>query len=179
MNDDTNFVQVSVPIQPGNSGGPLLNADGEVIGVVSSTLNPMGILMRTGNALPQNVNFAIKLASIRKFLAASQITLSTNAGGGSFDEAERSIALVRSGDVTDQELKAPELLCACAYQSEHDFNWHFHLIQIGFADAKTGKRVFLVVQGFGNISEDKELDHMFSIISAKFFPNQPNPFGSE
>ncbi len=179
MNDDTNFVQVSVPIQPGNSGGPLLNADGQVIGVVSSTLNPMGILMRTGNALPQNVNFAIKLASLRNFLAASQISLSTNATGGSFDEAERSIALVRSGEVTDLELKAPELLCACSYQSEHDFNWHFHLITIGFVDSKTGKLMFRVMQGLGNISEDKELDRMFFIISAKFFPGQPNPFGGE
>jgi serine protease Do len=179
MSDDTNFVQVSVPIQPGNSGGPLLNADGQVIGVVSSTLNPMGILLRTGNALPQNVNFAIKLASIRNFLAASQISLSTNAVGGSFDEAERSVALVRSGKVTDEELKAPELLCACSYQSLHDFTWHFHLIKIVFVDSKTSKLMFSVVQGLGNISEDKELDRMFSIISAKFFPGQPNPFGGE
>jgi serine protease Do len=179
MNDDTNFVQVSVPIQPGNSGGPLLTADGQVIGVVSSTLNPMGILMRTGNALPQNVNFAIKLASVRKFLEASQIAVSTNAATGSFDQAESAIALVRSGNVTDAELKQPELICACSYQSEHDFNWHFHVIAIGFVDGKTGKLMFRVVEGMGNISEDKELDHMFSIIFAKFFPDQANPFGSE
>jgi S1-C subfamily serine protease len=179
MNDDTNFVQISVPVQPGNSGGPLLNADGQVIGVVSSTLNPMGILMRTGNALPQNVNFAIKLASVRKFLAASQITVPTNAAAGNFDQAENSIALVRSGNVTDAELKAPELICACSYQSMHDFNWHFHVIAIGFVDAKTGKLMLRVVEGLGNVSEDKELDHMFSVISAKFFPGQPNPFGSE
>jgi hypothetical protein len=61
----------------------------------------------------------------------------------------------------------------------HDFNWHFHVIAIGFVDSKTGKLMFRVVEGLGNVSEDKELDHIFSIISAKFFPAQPNPFGSE
>jgi serine protease Do len=179
MNDDTNFVQVSVPIQPGNSGGPLLNANGQVIGVVSSTLNPMGILLRTGNALPQNVNFAIKLASVRKFLEASQITVPTNTATGSFDEAESAVALVRSGNVTDAELKEPELYCICSYQSEHGFNWHFHLINIVFVDSKTGKLVFRVVEGLGDVSENTELDHMFSVICEKFFPGQPNPFGEE
>jgi serine protease Do len=179
MNDDTNFVQISVPVQPGNSGGPLLNANGQVIGVVSSTLNPLSVLVRTGGALPQNVNFAIKLASVRNFLAASQVTLSTNVAAENFDQAENSIALVRSGNVTDKELKEPELLCACGYQSLHDFNWHFHLIAIGFADARTGKLMFRVVEGMGNFSEDRQLDHIFSIISAKFFPDQPNPFGGD
>ena len=179
LNDDTNFVQISAPIQPGNSGGPLLNANGQVIGVVSSTLSPLSVLVRTGGALPQNVNFAIKLASIRNFLAASQIALSTNAAAENFDQAENSLALVRSGNVTDAELKAPQLLCACAYRSEHDFNWHFHLIAIGFADARTGKLMLRVAEGLGNISEDKELDRIFSIISAKFFPDQPNPFGGD
>ncbi|HTR42876.1 MAG TPA: serine protease [Pseudomonadales bacterium] len=177
LNDDTNFVQVSVPIQPGNSGGPLLNADGQVIGVVSSTLNPMGILLRTGNALPQNVNFAIKLASVRKFLEASQVAIPTNVIAGNFDQAESAVALVRSGNVTDAELKEPELYCACTYQSEHGFNWHFHVIGIGFVDGKTGKLIFRIAEGFGTVSEDKELDHMFSVISDKFFPGQPNPFG--
>ena len=177
MNDDTNFVQISAPVQPGNSGGPLMNANGQVIGVVSSTLSPIGVLVRTGGALPQNVNFAIKLASIRNFLAASQVGLSTNAVAENFDQAENSIALVRSGNVTEQDLKAPQLLCVCSYQSQHDFNWHFHLILIGFVDSKTGKLVLRVVDGLGNVSEDKELDHIFSVISAKFFPGQPNPFG--
>jgi serine protease Do len=179
MNDDTNFVQISAPVQPGNSGGPLLNANGQVIGVVSSTLNPLGVLLRTGGALPQNVNFAIKLASVRKFLDASQVALSTNAAAENFDQAENSIALVRSGNVTEAELKAPQLICACGYQSQHDFNWHFHVIAIGFVDARSGKVMLRVVEGMGNVSEDKELDHIFSVISAKFFPGQPNPFGGE
>lgn len=59
LRDSASQFQVSVPIQPGNSGGPLVNEKGLVIGVVVSTLNP-GYALRNTGTLPQNVNFAVK-----------------------------------------------------------------------------------------------------------------------
>lgn len=56
---DARYIQIDVPIQPGSSGGPLLTASGEVIGMVSATLSQLRTLDRTGS-LPQNVNYAIK-----------------------------------------------------------------------------------------------------------------------
>ena len=56
---DVRFLQIDVPIQPGNSGGPLINEDGDVIGVVTATLNAINELKRSGT-LPQNVNYAVK-----------------------------------------------------------------------------------------------------------------------
>lgn len=58
------FYQISIPIQPGNSGGPLFNKDGHAIGIIVSTINPEFFITVTGGALPQNINFALRLSTI-------------------------------------------------------------------------------------------------------------------
>ncbi|MCB1769402.1 MAG: trypsin-like peptidase domain-containing protein [Candidatus Competibacteraceae bacterium] len=67
--DDTRSLQFTAPIQSGNSGGPVLDGDGAVVGVVSSKLNAVRVHEMTGD-IPQNVNFAIKAALARSFLDA-------------------------------------------------------------------------------------------------------------
>jgi S1-C subfamily serine protease len=57
--NESTFLQISVPIQPGNSGGPLVNHRGEVVGVITATAAILPFLQHTGS-LPQNVNFAVK-----------------------------------------------------------------------------------------------------------------------
>lgn len=57
--DEATLMQITVPIQPGNSGGPLLNEAGQVVGIVTSTAAVEAFLEGTGT-LPQNVNWAVK-----------------------------------------------------------------------------------------------------------------------
>lgn len=57
--DDPRYIQISVPIQPGNSGGPLIDAAGCVIGVVAARLNKARAAEEIGD-LPENVNYAVK-----------------------------------------------------------------------------------------------------------------------
>ncbi len=59
--DDPRHFQISVAVQPGNSGGPLVSSFGNVIGIVVARLSDSATLEATG-ALPQNVNYAIKSA---------------------------------------------------------------------------------------------------------------------
>ncbi len=68
--DDATQYQISVPVQPGNSGGPLVDTAGRVKGVVVARLNDLAVL-RSQGSLPQNVNYAIKGNLLRNFLSQS------------------------------------------------------------------------------------------------------------
>jgi S1-C subfamily serine protease len=70
--DDVRYAQVDLPIQPGNSGGPLIGDNGVVIGVITSTLN----------AENQNVNYALKIDYLFPLLAQKSLAIKPSAGQG-------------------------------------------------------------------------------------------------
>ncbi|HKW31243.1 MAG TPA: tetratricopeptide repeat-containing serine protease family protein [Verrucomicrobiae bacterium] len=65
--DDPRYFQISVPVQPGNSGGALVDERGNVIGIVSAKLDAGAALAASG-ALPENVNYAVKSSFLLSFL---------------------------------------------------------------------------------------------------------------
>jgi S1-C subfamily serine protease len=71
LRNDSRFISMQVPVQPGNSGGPLLEMSGSVIGVVTGRLSAQAMM---GGELPQNVNFAIKASVVDDFLSAQGVT---------------------------------------------------------------------------------------------------------
>lgn len=72
LGNDANSAQISAPVQQGNSGGPLFDSRGTVVGMVNSKLNVLKVGKATGD-LPQNVNFAIKNSSLTTFLDVQSI----------------------------------------------------------------------------------------------------------
>jgi S1-C subfamily serine protease len=64
--DNPRYFQISVPVQPGNSGGAL-DEHGIVVGIVSAKLDARAALAATG-ALLENVNYAIKSSFLLSFL---------------------------------------------------------------------------------------------------------------
>lgn len=60
---DVRVYQISVPIQPGNSGGPLFDMDGNVVGITSSGLN-------RDYFKSENVNYAIKASYLKNLMEA-------------------------------------------------------------------------------------------------------------
>jgi S1-C subfamily serine protease len=72
IKNDRRFIQISVPVQPGNSGGPLLGENGAVVGVVVGKLNAVAVAEATGD-IPQNVNFAVSLGTLQSFLDANSV----------------------------------------------------------------------------------------------------------
>jgi S1-C subfamily serine protease len=74
--NDTRMLQISAAVQPGNSGGPLLDTNGLIVGVVAAKLNALRVARATGN-IPENINFAIKTGAIRDFLDNSVVAYET------------------------------------------------------------------------------------------------------
>lgn len=56
---DDSTMQISAPVQPGNSGGPVVDAYGNVVGVVVARLNDE-VMLREQGSIGQNVNFAVR-----------------------------------------------------------------------------------------------------------------------
>jgi len=65
--DDPRYFQISLPVQPGNSGGALVDARGNVVGIVAAKLDASAALAATGS-LPENVNYAVKSSLLLSFL---------------------------------------------------------------------------------------------------------------
>ena len=70
LNNDSRQLQITAPVQPGNSGGPLVDRSGNIVGVVQAKLDAIKIASVTGD-IPENINFAINVSVLRTFLDAN------------------------------------------------------------------------------------------------------------
>ena len=70
--NNTSLIQISTPVQQGNSGGPVMDFKGEVVGVVVGKADVIRIAKATGDIL-QNVNFAVSAATLQAFLDANRL----------------------------------------------------------------------------------------------------------
>jgi S1-C subfamily serine protease len=64
--DNPDEMQISVAVQPGNSGGPLADSNGDVVGVVVASLNEFETVAVAGS-IPQMVNYAVKSTTLARF----------------------------------------------------------------------------------------------------------------
>jgi S1-C subfamily serine protease len=87
LRDDSRMLQISAPVQPGNSGGPLLDMGGRLVGVVQSKLNAVNVAVASGD-IPQNVNFAMKGSVALSFLQAHNVEPSFERRGPDLPQAD-------------------------------------------------------------------------------------------
>jgi len=76
LGNNTSHIQITAPVQQGNSGGPVLDGKGQVVGVVVQKLDAVKVAKLTGD-VPQNVNFAINESTARAFLDSNQVQYKT------------------------------------------------------------------------------------------------------
>jgi S1-C subfamily serine protease len=84
--DSTRF-QISAPIHKGNSGGPILDQGGQVIGIVTAKLDALAVQKRTGD-LPQNISFGVRGEVAQAFLERHATNLQIADSGPKLENTE-------------------------------------------------------------------------------------------
>ncbi|QPF72795.1 trypsin-like peptidase domain-containing protein [Roseateles sp. DAIF2] len=160
LRDDDKQLQVSAEIQPGNSGGPLLDRDGSVIGVVNQTLNPAAVAQSTGGALPQNVNFAVKGAPVLDFLkeadSAAFAALKYGPGAG-LEGAGKAVVKVQAGEVGPDSERVDKMVVRFSYVSIWDLWYRFRMFALAAFDYETQEPLFIAGQGHDNVVSNEDV----------------------
>jgi len=91
IGNDFSNIQIDAAVQPGNSGGPIMNKNGEVVAVAVSKLD-LDYALENFGVIPENTNFGIKVSTVRAFLEGNNVSL---------DQKKSSNARVLS-DIVDE-----------------------------------------------------------------------------
>lgn len=95
LSDEASLLQMTVPIQPGNSGGALVAPNGEVVGIVTSSAAVRFFLATTGT-IPQNVNWAVNADYFRPLVEKATASAPREAEIKSTKARDDVVSLVRN-----------------------------------------------------------------------------------
>ena len=76
LNNNNANIQIDAALQPGNSGGPIIDDNGNVVGVAVAKLDMKKVIKNFG-VIPENTNFGIKVSAARDMLIKKNITIPT------------------------------------------------------------------------------------------------------
>ena len=147
LRDDSRYLQISAPVQPGNSGGPLLDASGHLAGIVTAKLDAVRLARFTGD-IPQNVNFALKAEVARTFLDSKGIAYQTA-------RSDRQLSPADVGDMA------------------RPFTVHIECEQV--ATAPTASSALLTAPGAGPVEGPKGTEPTRQQIDWCLRSNKPSP----
>jgi len=79
IGDNFSQIQIDAALQPGNSGGPIIDENGDVVGVAVAKLD-LKVMLEEYGVVPEGTNFGIKSSVVRNFLEANGVELRKPSG---------------------------------------------------------------------------------------------------
>ena len=76
LDNNIGQIQIDAALQPGNSGGPVINENGELVGIASAGLNKL-LMAKEAKYIPENVNFAVASPIVVNILKSKKIKYTT------------------------------------------------------------------------------------------------------
>ena len=100
INNNISQIQIDAALQPGNSGGPVLNENGEMIGIASAGLNKL-LMAKEAGYVPENVNFAVASPTVSNILKSKKIKFTKQ---GFFSQSYSNTELAELGNNSTMQL---------------------------------------------------------------------------
>ncbi len=132
-------IQISAPIQPGNSGGPVASKDWKLVGVAVSTASTLKMATRSGT-IPQGLNFAVSPNHLKGFLLQNGVT-AQGPYVSTMNEAIDSSGLIWAGQGETKSRKRTYLARYNAAYTWDGIDYHIRFLRVKIVDAETGKTI--------------------------------------
>lgn len=87
IGNDSSIFQFDAAVQPGNSGGPIYDEGGKIVGIVSSRLDSQKMESKFGSNA-ENISFGIKISTIKQFVSSTYFSIKENASRNSIPTRE-------------------------------------------------------------------------------------------
>ena len=88
LDNNIGQIQIDAALQPGNSGGPVLNESGDLVGIASAGLNKL-LMAKEAKYIPENVNFAVASPIVVNILKSKKVKYTTpSMFSGSYSNTE-------------------------------------------------------------------------------------------
>lgn len=120
-NGGLHLLQIDAPVNPGNSGGPVLNSIGAVVGVAVSKLDPMKAIDQLGT-IPERINFAVPSSVLRAELQRNGVTFTSPSAPRDFDSLRALASSATVQVVAAPALPADKARDSTLYQDEQSLS---------------------------------------------------------